>query len=121
MAPTRTAQRWTALGLYLLTSMLFFGLRLFPRFSTSYLGAATDPAAPHGFLWFLLWWPYAIEHGLNPMVTHLVWAPTGFSVATATSVPLAAMVAWPVTALAGPVVAFNVLMLLFPALSAWTA
>jgi hypothetical protein len=121
MASTRTSQRWGALGLYVATSVVFFGLRLFPRFSTSYLGTAADPADPHAFFWFLHWWPYAIEHGINPMVTHLVWSPTGFSVATATSVPLAALLAWPITAAAGPVVSYNVLMLLFPALSAWTA
>jgi hypothetical protein len=114
-------QRWIALGLYLLTSFLFFGVRLGPHFSRSYLGAAADRADPHAFFWFLNWWPYALSHGMNPMATHLVWSPTGFDVATATSVPLAAVAAWPITALFGPVVSFNVLMLLAPAMAAWTA
>jgi hypothetical protein len=121
MSSDTTRQRWTALGLYAATSVVFFGLRLIPHFSTTYLGSAGDPADPHAFFWFLHWWPYAIEHGSNPMVTHLVWSPSGFSVATATSVPLASVAAWPITAMGGPVVAFNVLMLVSPALSAWTA
>lgn len=121
MTSSFARSRWLAAGLFLAISLLFFGPPLLPHFSRSYLGSSADPADPHAFFWFLHWWPYAIGHGIDPMVTHLVWSPTGFSVATATSVPLAAVAAWPITSAAGPVVAYNVVMLLAPALSAWTA
>lgn len=72
-------------------------------------------------MWCLAWWPYALTHGLNPFVTHLVWAPTGVNLTWATSVPSLAMLAWPITALWGPVTAFNVLTLAAPALAAFGA
>jgi hypothetical protein len=109
------------LGLYLLIAILFFGIPILPHLTDRYFGSAADPADPHAFIWFMHWWPHAIGHGLDPLVTHAVWSPTGFSVATATSVPAASVAAWPVTSMLGPVAAYNVMMLLAPALSAWTA
>jgi hypothetical protein len=109
------------LGLYLLIAILFFGIPILPHLTDRYFGAAADPADPHAFIWFMHWWPHAIRHGLDPLVTHEVWSPTGFSVATATSVPVASVAAWPVTSTLGPVAAYDLLMLLAPALGAWTA
>jgi hypothetical protein len=73
------------------------------------------------FIWALGWWPYALLHGLGPVVTHVIYAPNGINLASGTSVPGAALVAAPLTLLAGPVVAFNLLSLLAPALGAWFA
>jgi len=73
------------------------------------------------FVWAFEWWPYALAHGLNPLVTHLIYAPSGTNLAAATSVPGAALAAAPITALAGPVVAYNVLSLLAPVIGAWFA
>ncbi len=73
------------------------------------------------FAWFLVWWPHAISHGLNPFFTHLLWSPFGFNLAEATAIPGPSLLAMPLTLTAGPVVAFNVLAMLAPALSAWTA
>jgi hypothetical protein len=77
-----------------------------------------DPAA---YMWALSWWPHAIAHGLNPFVTHYLWAPTGVNVAKAAMIPAAAIVMAPITALAGPVASYNALSILGPALSAFTA
>ncbi|HYT30530.1 MAG TPA: hypothetical protein VEN82_07115, partial [Actinomycetota bacterium] len=62
-----------------------------------------------------------VAHGANPFVSKVVWAPTGYSVAWATSVPLPSLVAAPVTLAFGPVAAFNLLSIVAAPLSAWTA
>jgi hypothetical protein len=82
-----------------------------------YVGAGDGPI----FIWCLNWWPWAIAHGLNPFITYNIWYPHGFNMTWVTSMPSAALMAWPVTLLADAVVSFNVLSLLAPALSAWTA
>jgi hypothetical protein len=78
-------------------------------------------ADPYDGSWFLAWWPYAISHHLDPFFTRLIWYPYGVSTLWITSVPLLAVLAWPVTALAGPVLSYNLLMLTAPPLAAWTA
>jgi hypothetical protein len=73
------------------------------------------------FIWSLAWWPHAIETGTNPLLTHLVYAPDGWNLAWTTVIAGPAILAWPITALFGPVVAYNVLALLAPALAALCA
>jgi hypothetical protein len=73
------------------------------------------------YMWSLAWWPYALVHGLNPFFTHAIWAPAGTSVAAAATIPAAAIALWPVTALFGPVVSYNVLAILSPPLCGLTA
>jgi hypothetical protein len=82
--------------------------------------ACNGQADPSQFMWALVWWPHALLHGLNPFVTHVLWAPVGVDLARATSVPGAALVMAPITALAGPLVSFNVVSLLAPVLGAWS-
>ncbi|SAL51145.1 hypothetical protein AWB64_05444 [Caballeronia sordidicola] len=78
----------------------------------------TDPIA---YIWFLKWWPYAISHGVDPFLTHLLWSPTGFSVLWANSIPTLAILMWPVTALKGAETSWSVLCLAAPALNAYSA
>jgi hypothetical protein len=61
--------------------------------------------------WSLEWWPWAIGHGLDPLRTHLLWPPSGFSTVWMTTIPVPALVAAPITLTAGPLVAYNLLML----------
>ncbi|MBV9392215.1 MAG: hypothetical protein JOY96_10015 [Verrucomicrobia bacterium] len=105
-----------ALILYVMVSLAFFGTT--GNYSQTYFGIGADPAS---FIWFLNWWPWAIAHWLNPFISHFVWYPEGYNMTWATSVPSAALMMFPVTWLANAVVSFNVLTLLAPALSAWTA
>jgi hypothetical protein len=77
-----------------------------------------DPATS---MWGLEWFPHAILHGLNPLVSHVVWAPTGDNLARRAVIPAAALLVWPVTALFGPIVAYNVLSVGCPVLAAFTA
>jgi hypothetical protein len=72
-------------------------------------------------MWFLEWWPYAIGHGINPFVSRAVWAPQGVNLAWSINIPFPSLVLSPVTALFGPVVSYNVIALLSPALAALTA
>jgi hypothetical protein len=103
---------------YLLSSVMLFGLRVLPHPKTRYFGWGVDPSS---LVWFLKWWPYAIGHGLNPFVTHIVWAPSGANLTGTTSIPGLALVASPLTLTVGPIVTYNLLYLVAPALSAWTA
>lgn len=112
--------RWSALSafaIYALATWAFF-VRPGVFAGADSLGGGSDPTA---FMWWLSWWPYAITHGLNPFITHSVWAPSGFNLTWATSVPSLALLAWPLTAIWGPVVSFNVLTLLAPVLAAFAA
>src|SRR5271165_3151537 len=102
--------------LYLGISFCFFGG--IADYRTNYIGEGSDPFA---YIWFLNWWPWALTHGLNPMISHYVWYPEGFNMTWAGSMPVGALAIWPVTSWLGSIVSYNVLMLLSPALSAWTA
>ena len=62
--------------------------------------------------WSLAWWPWALRHGVDPLHTRLLWPPAGFSTLWMTTIPAAAALAAPVTLTAGPLVAYNVLMML---------
>jgi len=105
-------------GGYAAVSLVFFGLRIAPHPGRDLIGSGPDPEI---FVWSLAWWPHAIAAWTNPFVSHAVYAPGGINLAWATSVPGLALPLAPVTALFGPVVAYNVAAVLMPALAAWTA
>jgi hypothetical protein len=98
--------------------VLLFGLRILPHPTERYMGWGVDPSS---IVWFLRWWPYALSHGVNPFVTHVVWAPSGANLAGTTSIPGLALLGTPLTLSLGPIATYNLLFLLAPALSAWTA
>ncbi|HVC87935.1 MAG TPA: hypothetical protein VNC40_10990 [Gaiellaceae bacterium] len=106
-----------ALAVYSVAAFLMFGLRVVLAPRLSYVGTGVDPQI---FIWSFAWWPHAVLHGLNPFITHAIWAPDGLNLAWTTSVPGLALLFTPVTLLAGPVTAFNVAAVLMPAAAAWT-
>jgi hypothetical protein len=116
-AAGRTIAKITAvmvpLVLYAALSYLYFGRG--HSLTAEYFGNGPDPLQ---FIWFIHWWPFAVAHHLNPFVTKYVWFPEGINVTWLTSIPFAALLALP---FGNPVVAFNLLTLAAPALSAWTA
>ncbi len=115
------ARRWgtpTALAGYCVVAFLYFGLPVAAHPGRTAVGNQSDPKL---FIWMLAWWPHAIAHGLSPVFTHALWAPSGYDLAWATSIPLLGLALSPLTVVAGPVVAFNVAAVLMPALAAWTA
>jgi hypothetical protein len=109
-----------AFAIYQALAILWFGTPLLSDFSHTYIGiqASSDPGV---HMWLLTWWPYAISHHLNLLLTKAIWAPSGYNLAWATSIPFPALAAAPITELWGPVFAWNVLCLMSPALAAWCA
>jgi hypothetical protein len=69
-------------------------------------------------MWFLRWIPSAVERGLDPFVTHQMNAPTGVNLMWNTWSPAVGLALAPVTVAAGPVVAYNVAVVVAIALSA---
>jgi hypothetical protein len=102
---------------YAAIAFLYFGLRVVLRGEGAYVGHGVDPEI---FIWSFAWWPHALLHGENPLITHAIWAPAGLNLTWATAVPGLAVVFAPVTLLFGPVAAYNVAATLMPALAAWT-
>jgi hypothetical protein len=77
-----------------------------------------DPAQQ---VWYLGWVPHALGAGIDPLVSHAMFAPAGINLMANTSILFPALAASPVTVLFGPLVAFNVMVVLAPALSAFAA
>ena len=71
--------------------------------------------------WSLEWWPWALIHGVNPFHTSLLWPPGGFSTLWMTTIPAPALLASPLTLTAGPLVSYDVLMILAAPLAAGAA
>jgi hypothetical protein len=112
----RRHPRAAALAAYLGLSLATTAWRWLPNPTTSCACQGNDPTF---FMWALRWWPYALTHGLNPLESHFVWYPIGANVARAASIPTAALALWPVTALFGPLVSYNVMSLASPTLAAF--
>jgi len=84
--------------------------------NTVLIGNQVD-SSPH--TWFVAWAPFAITHGQNLLSTSWLGAPNGANIAWNTPVFALGLATWPVNAIAGPVVAFNLVMTLGPALTAF--
>jgi hypothetical protein len=108
-----------ALAIYLVVFIVGFALPLLRQLGLPQVGQATMD--PNFYIWSWRWWPYAMAHGLNPLYTHQIGAPAGYNLAWATTVPVAAVLLTPVTAAFGPIVAFNLTLLLSAPLSGWAA
>jgi hypothetical protein len=104
--------------LYLALSLLIFGRAVIGHPQTVYVGRGPDPQL---YIWFMAWWAHAISHGLNPFLTNVIWAPTGVNLAWTANMPLAAWLVYPITRGAGPIVSYNLLCLVSPALAGWSA
>ena len=81
------------------------------------VGAGGDA---YSVIWLLAWVPHALAHGTNPLLSQAAFAPVGVNVMWQTAMLLPATVLAPVTALAGPVLTYNILALAGPAFAGWT-
>jgi hypothetical protein len=106
-----------AFGVYLLASLWLFGRPLAhdPSHTCLCVSTTTDEGI---VAWGLEWWPHALLHGLNPFVPRIIYAPQGFDIAQGTLMPGLALVMAPVTAIAGPLLTFDIAALLAPPLAA---
>jgi hypothetical protein len=84
----------------------------------SWIGTPKDPQL---FIWYLGWVPHELAQGHNPLFTDFLSYPAGVNLMWNTSIVFPALVLWPVTALFGPVVAYNGMITAGIALSAWCA
>jgi hypothetical protein len=113
---TRLTQPPTIIApaLYVVASFLMFGTQLLGHHDWI-VGFGADPQI---FVWAVGWWPHAIAHDLDPVNTQFLYYPDGFDLAHAATVPAAAILLWPLTAVIGPLSAYNVAMTLSSALAA---
>ena len=72
-------------------------------------------------IWYLGWTPHALVHGLNPFFTTQIGAPSGVNLMWSPSMPLLGIIGWLPAKIAGPMFAFNTLVVLGISLSGWTA
>jgi hypothetical protein len=70
------------------------------------------------YTWFLAWVPFAIGHGLDPLVSNYVNYPGGVNLMWNTSVLLPSFLMAPVTAIFGAAFCYNSLVTLAPVLNA---
>jgi hypothetical protein len=107
-----------AFVVYAVLALSLFGAALFADGTRECVCIGGDEQI---FVWAFAWWPHALLHGLNPFDSHIIYAPQGFDIAHGALVPAAALLMAPVTAIAGPLFAYNVAMLLCPVLAAFFA
>ncbi len=110
--PLHESRSWNALALALYGAISLLIIDHGRSITANLLGSGSDVFLAN---WFLAWWPWAILHHLNPLFTRLVWQPVGLHIAWTTCIPLLALIGLPVTLLAGPVPAYNLLTLAGPA------
>jgi hypothetical protein len=72
-------------------------------------------------IWFLRWVPFALEHGHDLLVAHHLNYPDGVNLMWNASLVAPGLVMAPLTTRFGPVLSFNVLLVLAYGLSAWCA
>jgi hypothetical protein len=87
--------------------------------ATTYVGEGPDPLQA---MWAMGWVPFAVGHGLNPLITTHMNSPTGFDLLWADPYTLPVTVlTWPVTLAFGAMVTYNLVVTLGLALAAFCA
>jgi hypothetical protein len=108
-----------AIALFSAGVFLLFGVRVLTSFTSTYVGG--NGPDPKLFIWSMEWWSRALFHASNPLHAGAIWAPAGYDLSWATTVPGPAVAVAPITWILGPIASYNVLILLAPVLSATSA
>jgi hypothetical protein len=103
--------------LYALAALLLFG-GVLPVMGHSWVGLNADAKA---VVYAIDLVADALRHGHDPLVTNLIQAPGGVNLMWNPSLVLPGIVLAPLTLLAGPYAAYDVLVIAAPVLSAWAA
>src|SRR5216684_4598279 len=106
---------WIALIAYSLLAVAVFSSTWIDP-AGAWIGSPKDPGL---FIWYLGWIPHELAQGHNPLFTDYLSYPPGVNLMWNTSMIFPALLLWPVTALFGPVVAYNLLITAGVGLSAW--
>jgi hypothetical protein len=116
-----SSRRWlrhtAALLLYLGLATAMFSSSLFASRQV-FSGAGADPEL---FIWYLKYIPWSLLHGHLPFFTTWIVYPQGANLMWNGSIILPALVMAPITLVFGPVAAWNVLVVVAVATSAWAA
>jgi len=115
--PGPALQGLLALVIYLVVFILGLGQGLLTHLNQPAVGQVE--VDPNFYIWAWRWWTYAVSHGLNPLYSYQIGAPAGSSLAWATTSPSVALLVAPLTAAFGPVLSYNLTLLLAPPASAW--
>src|SRR5580693_624502 len=86
--------------------------------SVTYIGEGPDPIQG---MWAIGWVPFAVSHGLNPLLSTSMNAPTGFDLLWPDPFSIPLILFWPVTALFGATVTYNLVITLSLALASFFA
>jgi hypothetical protein len=108
-----------AFAIYVTVFILGFCLSLIGHLNVPQVGQGE--VDPNFYIWAWRWWTYAVSHWTNPLYSYQIGAPGGYNLAWATTSPTVAMLMWPITTTLGPVVSFNLTLVLAPPASAWAA
>ncbi len=120
----RRTQAALALAAYLCLSALLYGRGVLAHPTTALVGygPARHPGHDQGaFVWYFDWIARSIVHLRDPLSSMAIYQPHGWNLAWATALPGPAALLTPLTLTGGPVLVYNLLTLLAPALTAWTA
>jgi hypothetical protein len=77
------------------------------------------PGDSFQFMSFLAWTPHAIAAHQNPLFLSALNYPRGANLTWNTAMPLAGVVLWPITAVFGPVIAYNTVVVAAITLDGW--
>jgi hypothetical protein len=111
----RNAAPLLALAVYLCCAIMLFR-SAWAAPTRTWAGNLGDPA---GFMWLLSRTPGVVTHVHGAFFTDNINYPYGINLMWAPNMPLAALLAWPVTHLFGPIAAYNTMMTAGFAGSAW--
>jgi hypothetical protein len=119
--PTWTRRGWfqhsVALVLFVGLAGAMFSSALFSTRAV-FGGIGADPEL---FIWYLKYTPWALTHGHSLFLTSWIVYPQGANLMWNTSIILPAVIMSPVTAIFGPVAAWNALLVAAISSSAWAA
>jgi hypothetical protein len=109
------ATRWWALAGFLAVAFVLTS-PVWRDPSHDWAGVTGDPEL---FMGYFGWFPFAMTHGINPLLDTYVNVPQGANLMWNTSVPAAALALWPVTALFGVIASYNLALVVALALDGW--
>ena len=107
----------TALAVYAALACLLF----LPALRAPQSRIVGYPGDAQQTMWFLRWVPWAIGHATDPLLTKYLNHPGGVNLMWNSLAPALGVVLWPVSATAGLVASYDVLLTAEVALSAWCA
>ncbi len=108
----------SAFLIYLVFSLWLWGFPV-SELSKKVLGNGQDPLS---YIWFLDWIKYALIHGVTPFETNKILSPVGVNIAWSGANGITpAILFFPITLFWGPLVSYNLLVVLSPVLNSFFA